>query len=29
MNKGRREIKTKEPVVGTEVNLKEDLRKHN
>ena len=29
MNKGRREVKTKEPVVGTEVNLNEDLRKHN
>lgn len=29
MNKGRREVKTKEPVIRTEVNLKEDLRKHN
>ena len=29
MSKGRREVKMKEPVVGTEVSLKEDLRKHN
>ena len=29
MSKGRREVKTKEQMIRTEVNLKEELRKHN
>lgn len=29
MSKGRREVKTKEQMIRTEVNLKEELRKHS